>query len=240
MPGNRPIRIVLMRPRNPLNIGAVARAMGNFGAEDLVVVDPYEPVWRETRSAPEAEAIVRNARRAVDWDDAVRGVSLILGTTSFHQRPLEHATIELPNLHMYLNSFPASEPAAIVFGSERSGLSNADLARCRALIHIPTQRQIPSMNLAQAVAVVLYEWRRGGWEPQRAPTPAPAQELEALIGSLNALGEAAGYPQGYEPAARLGRIRQILQHAVLPPATVRFLLSFSRWLVKKQAKVSQP
>ena len=154
VPVNRPLRVILVRPRNPVNIGACARAMANFGWSDLVVVDPYEPVWRETRSAPEAEEVVKKARAVTTWEEAVQGCDIVLGTSSYHQRPLEQATVELPNLNRFLAPFAAA-PAALVFGSERSGLSNEELVRCRAVIHIPTQRNVPSMNLGQAVAVVL-------------------------------------------------------------------------------------
>jgi len=207
--------------------------MGNFGVSDLVVVDPYEPVWKETRSAPGAESIVRQARRVGTWEEAVENISLVLATSSFHQRPMEHAVVELPNLGKYLAAAPASEPVALVFGSERSGLSNAELARCAAVVHVPTVPTVPSMNLAQAVAVVLYEWRRLGWKALEPPAPVPAQEFEALIQSVAALGEQVDYPQGAKASARLGRIRKAFQNAVLPASTVRFLLSFTRWCGKK-------
>lgn len=230
----RPVRIVLVRPRNPLNIGACARAMANFGHRDLVVLNPFEPVWRETLSAPGAEKIVQEARLASTWEEAVKNCDIIVGTSSFHQRPIEQATIELPNLVHHVSSFSASAPLAIVFGSERSGLSNEELARCQAVLHIPTRRDAPSMNLGQAVAVILYELRRAGWETGAAPVSAPAEELEPLIESLALLGERVDYPAGYESAARLGRIRLALQKAVLPPPAVRFLLSFVRRLLKLQ------
>src|SRR3954467_8264591 len=99
-----------------------------------------------------------------------------MGTSSFHQRPIEQATIELPNLNRYLSAFPSSAPLAIVFGSERSGLSNEELARCQAILHIPTRTDAPSMNLGQAAAVVLYEMRRAGWEAVAPPVQAPAAE----------------------------------------------------------------
>ena len=231
---NRPVRVVLVRPRNPVNIGACARAMANFGWSDMVVVDPYEPVWKETRSAPEAEEVVKNARAVPTWEEAVRDCDIVLGTSSFHQRPFEQATIELPNLGRHLAPFPASKSLAFVFGSERSGLSNEELARCQAIVHIPTGKKTPSMNLGQAVAVVLYELRRTGWEPTEKPGSAPAEELESLIDSLASLGEMTDHPHGYEPAARLGRIRRALQDSILTPAAVRYLLSFTRWLLKRR------
>jgi len=207
--------------------------MANFGLSDLVVVEPYEPVWQETRSAPGAEKIVQNARAVSTWEEAVEGCSIILGTSSFHQRPFAHAVIELPNMNRHFASYAASEHLALVFGSERSGLSNEELARCQAIVRIPTRREAPSMNLGQAVAVLLYEWGRSAWEAPAAPAPSSAQELESMIQAIASLGEEENYPAGYTPAARLGRVRQAFQGAVLPPATVRFLLSFSRWLRKK-------
>ena len=227
------VRVVLVRPRNPLNIGACARAMANFGHSELVVLDPYEPVWKETRSAPDAEEVVHQARAVSTWDEAVAGSSVVIGTSSFHQRPMEHAVLELPNLNRYLAAYPASERVTLVFGSERSGLSNAELARCRAIIRIPTQSGSPSLNLGHAVAVVLYELRRRGWDAAGSPTPAPSGEMESLIEAMAVLGQAVNFPAGYTPDARLGRIRKVLHGAPLSPATVRFLLSFFRWLLRK-------
>jgi TrmH family RNA methyltransferase len=233
---NRPVRIVLVRPRNPSNIGACARAMANFGYSDLVVLDPYEPIWQETRSAPGAEKIVQDARAVSTWEEAVKDCGIVLGTSSFHQRPIEHAALLLPDLKHHLTSYPASSPLAILFGSERSGLSNEELARCQAVLRIPTRPAAPSMNLGQAVAVILYELGRAPTEKAPAPSPAAADELEPLIESLASLAESVDYPAGYKPAARLGRIRLALQNAVLPPATVRFLLSFTRRLRNNSEK----
>ncbi len=231
--GARALRLVLVRPRNPLNIGACARAMANFGHSELVVLDPYEPVWQETRSAPDAEAVVLRARAVSSWEEAVADSSIVIGTSSFHQRAMEHAVIELPDLSRYLAALPACKRVTLVFGSERSGMSNEELARCRAVIRIPTQKGAPSMNLGQAVAVVLYELRRRGWETPRTPEPAPSAEMEPLVQAMAALGQAVNYPAGYGPAARFGRIRRALQGASLSPAALRFLLSFFRWLLRK-------
>ena len=139
-------------------------------------------------------------------------------------------------MNRYLASYPASEPLALIFGSERSGLSNEELAACQAVIHIPTERSVPSMNLGQAVAVTLYELRRSGWEPPVAVQPAPAQDTEALIENLAAVGDALDYPRGYKPADRLGRIRKALDAALLPAATVHYFLSFMRHIRKESAR----
>lgn len=228
------LRVVLVRPRDPNNIGACARAMANFGFSDLVVVDPYAPVWRETRSAPGAEGLVRRARKVSSVRAAIRGCPIVLGTSSFHQRTLQQAIVTLPQLTTYLERFSPGSRIALLFGSERSGLSNEELAQCQAVVRIPTVARTPSMNLAQAVATVLYELSSGGRRgAARRPSRAGAVETESVVRSWIELAEAAGYPPGYTAAARAGRIRWAMQHAELPPATVRFLESFSRWLKKK-------
>jgi TrmH family RNA methyltransferase len=159
--------------------------MANFGLTDLVVLDPYEPIWQETRSAPGAEKVVLEARLAADWEQAVKDCRIVLGTSSFHQRPVEQTTVELPNFGRYLSSYSSSAPLALVFGSERSGLSNEELARCQAILHIPTQRNVPSMNLGQAVAVVLYELRRSGWGPKAQATLSIPEEYARLPAKRN-------------------------------------------------------
>jgi TrmH family RNA methyltransferase len=230
---NRTVRVVLVRPRNPLNVGACARAMANFGHSELIVLDPYEPVWQETRSAPDAEEVVLKAKAVSSWKEAVADSSLVIGTSSFHQRVIEHAVLELPNVNRYLASFPACEGVTLVFGSERSGISNDELAQCQAVVRIPTELRSPSMNLGQAVSVVLYELRRNGWESDVQPCAARSGEIEPLIETLAAVGQAIDYPAGYEAAARLGRIRQAMHGAGMPPSTVRFFLSFFRRLLRK-------
>jgi TrmH family RNA methyltransferase len=228
----RKLRVILVRPRNPGNIGAAARAMGNFGLDDLVVVDPYGPIWKETRAAPDAEAIVKQARKTKTLSEALRGCSRILGTSSFAHRQLEQAILPLPTLHNYLSNIKSTERIALVFGSERAGLSNLELARCEAVIQIPMARPRVSMNLAQAVAVVLYEFSRTQTSMNKH-AGAGSQEKAEVIETWIRLAQAAGYPPGYTDTARAGRIRQAMMPLELPVQTSRFLKSFSRWLWKK-------
>jgi TrmH family RNA methyltransferase len=222
----------LVRPRDPGNIGACARAMGNFGFSDLVVVDPYALVWRETRSAPDAETIIRKARKTDTLEQALRGCSHILGTSSFAHRRLEQAIVPLPQIHDYRSKLKPKERTALIFGSERSGLSNEDLARCEAVIQIPMARPRVSMNLAQAVAVTLYEWIRARPQTPSGAKAGPGDKKE-VIETWIRLAEAAGYPPGYTPTARAGRIRKAMQNMEMPHETAPFLKSFSRWLWKK-------
>ncbi|MDR3793206.1 MAG: RNA methyltransferase [Terracidiphilus sp.] len=152
------IRIVLVRPRNPLNIGAAARAMANFGFADLAVVDAYEPHWREARSAVDAEDLLQNALAVPTVDAAVAPYTLVLGTGSLTYRKPEQPVVQLPALTPLIRKELArGGRIALVFGPEKHGLTRDDLSWCHQLIEIPTSDRQPSMNLAQAVAVCLYE-----------------------------------------------------------------------------------
>lgn len=151
-PVRNPIRIVLVRPRNPNNIGAAARAMKNFGFDDLVIVAPHPPVWEEARIAAVGAAdLLTSARVATRIEDAIEDRTLVIGTadrrrgTSLTPRDLKR---ELAT---------ASRRIALVFGSEKSGLTNEELSHCHRVLTVPTTPECPSMNLAQAVAVCCYE-----------------------------------------------------------------------------------
>jgi tRNA C32,U32 (ribose-2'-O)-methylase TrmJ len=155
-------RIVLVRPRNPLNIGAAARAMGNFGFWDLVAVEPFGPTWQETRSAVGAEEIVRSARAVRDLQQAIADRTLVIGTTAGSRRNLDRDLVSLAELPAWLAKHARMNRPALLFGSEKTGLSNEHLSYCHALVRIPTAPDCPSMNLGQAVAVCCYELARLG------------------------------------------------------------------------------
>jgi len=152
------IRIVLVSPRNPLNIGAAARAMANFSFRRLTVVAPYEPHWREAKSAIGASDLLQNAQSTASLAEAVADSTLVIGTGSLDHRKPEQPVILLPELAPRIEKELArGGRIALVFGSEKRGLTQEDLARCHILTVIPTNPQQPSMNLGQAVAVCLYE-----------------------------------------------------------------------------------
>ncbi len=150
--------IVLVSPRNPLNIGAAARAMANFGFRRLAVVAPYEAHWREAKSAVGASDLLLNAKKEESLADAVADCTLVVGTGSLDHRKPEQPVIPLPELAPLIQKELArGGHIALVFGSEKRGLTRDDLAHCQVLAVIPTDLQQPSMNLGQAVAVCLYE-----------------------------------------------------------------------------------
>jgi tRNA/rRNA methyltransferase len=152
------LTVVLVSPRNPLNIGAAARAMANFGFARLAVVAPYEANWREAKSAVGASELLRIARDTKTLAEAVADCTLVIGTGSLEYRKPEQPLIPLPELAPLMQKELArGGRIALVFGSEKRGLTREDLAHCHILTAIPTDPAQPSMNLGQAVAVCLYE-----------------------------------------------------------------------------------
>jgi TrmH family RNA methyltransferase len=152
------IEVVLVSPRNPLNIGAVARAMANFGLSRLAVAAPYAPHWREARSAVGAPALLENAKETESLAEAVADCTLVAGTGTLTYRKPEQRVVRLPDLApLVRQEMERGGRVALVFGPEKHGLTREDLSYCHLLVEIPTDEGQPSMNLGQAVAVCLYE-----------------------------------------------------------------------------------
>lgn len=175
--------IVLVRPRDPNNIGACARAMGNFGFDDLRVVNPYAPVWREAVSAVGARDIMQSARVYSSLDEALADTQFSLAATALKNRDVKQSVYFLPELDAWLDERPHGQ-TALVFGNEKTGLSNEDIARCDAVLNIPTAAKQPSVNLAQAVLLTCYQIAHfTGLKPLRcAPAPAlPTREQKELL-----------------------------------------------------------
>jgi tRNA/rRNA methyltransferase len=199
--GNPPVAIVLVSPRNPLNIGAAARAMSNFGFFDLRLVNAYEVAYQEARSAVGAADLLRGARNYNSLPEALADRSIVIGTTSGHRRDLA-----LP-LHPLPDAPRAPEGAAIVFGSEKFGLSREDLAYCHWLVRIPARDEHSSMNLGQAVAVVLYEMIRREAPPTEAETsPATQDSLVRMEALMTDLMQESGYHLSPSTTLKLRRM----------------------------------
>ncbi len=224
-------RIVLVRPRNPLNIGAAARAMANFGFRDLVVVAPHDPGWQETRSAVGAEDVVQSARAVDDLLEAIGDASIVIGTTSGSRRTLDRELIPLQNLSAWLAKKASKRGrAALLFGSEKTGLGNDHLSYCHAMVRIPTSPDTPSMNLGQAVAVCCYELARAGAVAEKPPSsrvylsdPANIHSLEHLFDRAVRVLDAVGYLKLKSRAATLIKLRRVLLDLRLTNNDVRIL-----------------
>jgi len=226
-----PWRVVLVRPRNPLNIGAAARAMANFGFRDLVVVAPYGPTWQETRSAVGAEDVVQSARAVDGLLDAIGDASTVIGTTSGARRTLDREPIDLQDLPAWLQQHASPRGrAALLFGSEKTGLANEDLSHCHAVVRIPTSPETPSMNLGQAVAVCCYELARARAVAARPPAsrvffsdPANLHSLEHVFDRAVRVLDETGYLQPKSRAATLVKLRRLLLDLRFSNSDVRIL-----------------
>ena len=224
-------RIVLVRPRNPLNIGAAARAMRNFGLRDLAVVAAYEPVWQEARTVPGAAELLRHARVVPRLLDALEERTLVLGTSSLARRRPTRPTYSLSQLGSLARKRSAPDRLAILFGSEKTGLSNQDLSHCHGILRIPTEPGCPSMNLGQAVAVCCYELLRVGAQsakPLQSLPGAPIGELLRLLGELEKLLGPKPENQKRAASARRVHLREMFLRWQLTSEDVALLLGVLR------------
>src|SRR5262249_33849397 len=178
--------VVLVDTRNPLNIGASARAMSNFGFARLRVVNPFAPAFRDAKSAVGGSKVLAAAEEFATVAEAVADCTLVVGTTAVGRRTLQHPLQRLEHGARLMRKRMASDRVALLFGSEKRGLSNADFSHCHWLLHIPTSKDNISMNLGQAVAVCLYELSRDPKAPRTADTSSLARvdEVERMTTML--------------------------------------------------------
>lgn len=208
--------IILVRPRDPNNMGACARAMGNFGLTDLRIVDPYPPIWQEAVSAVGVADILKNARCFGSLAEALADTHFSLAATALKKREIKQEIVPLPTLNTRLEDVDGL--TALVFGNEKTGLSNEDIARCQAVLNIPTAAKQPSINLAQAVILTCYELsRRSEFKPIRS---APAKKVlptdeqkELLVSALDKVCEKLHLRTDLTPIQRKAFLRSALKES---------------------------
>ncbi len=207
------LRVVLVSTRNPLNIGAAARAMTNFGFSRLRVVAPYEVSFREARSAVGASRLLETAEEFATVAEAVSDCCLVAGTTAARSRELLHAVKRLEEGGTAIREQLTAGPVALLFGSEKRGLSKNDMSHCHWLMRIPTADANLSMNLGQAVAVCLYELIRENQVPAAAPAKdlAEAAELERMTLALFDGLALCGYVKPGSEAVSLEKARRLVR-----------------------------
>jgi tRNA/rRNA methyltransferase len=228
--------VVLVSPRNPLNIGAVARAMANFGFAHLKVVAPHAPLWHEAKSAVGASAVLAAAVEMATLPEALAECSLVLGTGSLAYRKPEQPVIQLPDLApMVRTALEQGGRVGLVLGQEKHGLTREDLSYCHALVEIPTCPNQPSMNLGQAAAVCLYELT-SRQVTASAPAhgqpaseqPASSAKLELLAGLIERTMVAADYSPAFMREANRHDLRLLLRRFAPTEKDVRRILGLFR------------
>jgi tRNA/rRNA methyltransferase len=248
--------VVLVRARNPSNIGAVARAMHDFGFGALRVVNEFAPPLEAAKSAVDASAVIANAVSYASVADAVADRTLVVGTTAVGERDVQHELLTLaeagPRMLAELrreptladeagkNGAPDDGRVAVLFGSEKTGLSNDELSHCNWLLTIPMHEhegvRHPSMNLGQAVAVCLYELVRGEVEPtsQKRDVGHPidegavaAAQLERITGLMTEVMEKTEYTRRHAHNCSPDHVRRLVRRigvdAVDSPVWIGFL-----------------
>ncbi len=229
------LRVVLVSARNPLNIGAAARAMSNFGFLRLRVVNPYELAFREARSAMGAAPLLASAEECTSLAEAVADCALVVGTTSIQHRDLQHPIRRLDEGATLIRQQLASAPVALLFGSEKFGLSNEELSHCHWLINIPTRDEHVSMNLGQAVAVTLYELVR---ESKSISAPeltelATAGDIERVTVSLLEALNISGYTASATVSATEEKVRRLVRRMNLNSRDAELWLGMLRQILWK-------
>ena len=230
------LRVVMVATRNPLNLGAAARAMANFGFSRLVVVNPYDVAFREARSAVGAAALLRAAETCATVADAVADCRLVVGTTSVGHRELQHPLRRLEYGARVILQALAQGPVGLLFGSEKFGLSNEDLSHCHWLMRIPTVSQDLSMNLGQAVALCLYELARDPKAVKARPAkvaPAAAAEAEQITTLLMRALRGSGYVNPLTEASSEEKVRRLVRRLRVTARDASVLMGMLRQILWK-------
>ena len=239
------LQVVLVGTRNPLNMGAAARALSNFGCGHLRVVNPYEVAFREARSAVGAAELLANAKEFGTVAEAVADCGLVVGTTAAGRRELQH---ELRRLDEgggseILRQLKAGR-VALLFGSEKVGLSNADMSHCHWLMRIPTRAEHGSMNLGQAVAICLYELARVETVGRQVDSAlregslisqdrAKSEDIERLTQLLFEVLRASGYVEPRGAGATEEKLRRMVRRMKLNATDAELWLGMLRQVAWK-------
>ncbi len=215
-----PCSVVLVRPKVAANIGAVARVMRNLGLQRLVLVAPEADVDdpRGRLLATHSHDILDKATIVEDIDAALSDSILVAATSARRGGLFRKQTIGPPEeIAKQLVAAAFEGPVSLVFGPETSGLTNAEVARCHHLIHVPTDDAHPALNLAQAVAICLYELRRCWLETQTPETTrddvAPFAYQEVMFDKLRASLEAIHFLYGTKADSLMHALRHLITRA---------------------------
>ena len=214
------IRIVLVEPQHPGNIGAVARAMKNMGLRELHLVRPAQfPHPEAIARASGADDVLETAEVHQEFESAIAQCGLVVGTSA-RKRHLPWDLHEPRECSAQIVQASRAGGAAVVFGAERTGLTNTELQRCNLLLTIPTDAQYSSLNLAMAVQVVTYElWlamRPGAPPPPEREVPlASAEEMARLYEHLEQVLELIDFKDRTGGGHLMNRIRRLFNRAQL-------------------------
>jgi tRNA/rRNA methyltransferase len=231
------VDVVLVRPKEDGNVGAVARVGRNFGIDRLVLVASRAPVGSEARRRSMGGlALLRTARRSPTFDRAVEGSDLVVGTTDLstgRSTAYLRRSVSPERLGEIVRTLEGR--VSLVFGPEDNGLSRTELARCDLLVHIPARREFPTLNLSHAVGIVLYALHRARGTADPESTPAPelllldGREKELFLERLSELMARTGYP-AHKRRGLILLFRRVFGRATPTEAEYRMMLGLFKSL----------
>jgi TrmH family RNA methyltransferase len=240
-----PIRIVLVEPSHPGNIGAVARAMKNMALRELVLVKPKQfPHPEAIARAAGADDLLAAARVVETVGEALEGCGFVAATTS-RDRDQNFRVLDVRAAAQRIAVEAKHSPAAVLFGAERTGLQNEHLEAAHALIRIPANPEYLSLNIAMAVQLVAYELFRAFAEPvvadpRTAPLASPA-DMERLYVHLAQVMEEVDFRDRTQSGTNLmNRIRRFMHRAELDENEVNILRGFLTCVQKRRRKAGEP
>lgn len=228
-------QIILFHPENPLNIGAVARAMVNLGFDSLSLIDPPAERMEEARvTARKASSLLDRAGVYSDLDSALSQADFVAGfsTTQGKNTP---PVIDLPFLSQTLSEAGAISPA-FLFGPESSGLTYKELGYCSVVVRIPSSEEFDSLNLAQAAMLAMYEWRRYcivSQDLSSARIKAPMVSYSTLFKLIAECAELSEFRHRGTSARVMTQLVNLYRRIPLSPREMRIMLGFLSRIVKK-------
>jgi TrmH family RNA methyltransferase len=222
------VRIILVGTTHPGNIGATARAMKNMGLADLMLVNPKVfPHEDATARASGAEDILQTTRVVSSLDDALSDCTYVAGASA-RARTIGWPSMTPRDCAVRLVEESTHGIAAVLFGPEKSGLTNEDIDRCNTLLTIPTEPGFSSLNLAMAVQVITYELRVAGMTQEEPPPdpespPATSGERENFYVHLEQVLTRSGFLDPENPRLLMRRLRRLFVKAELDQNEVNIL-----------------
>lgn len=220
------IRVVLSHTSHPGNIGAAARAMKTMGLSRLCLVNPKRfPDAAADAMASGATDVLADATVCASLDEALQGAVLVVGLTA-RKRDLSHVMLTLREAAPQILARAGEAPVALVFGTEMSGLSNAELEKCQMLITIPVNPEYGSLNLAAAVQVVAYELRSCELpvpQPVKGFPSATFEEVDQFYEHLERTLIEIDFLDPKHPKRLMTRLRRLFSRAALEKEEVNIL-----------------